>query len=63
MNALKALLCKLFNHRWRRLTIAERKERAEQRGEAITSPQERICRRCGAERVAKKRKAKDKQVA
>ncbi len=50
-----SLICRVRGHRWRRLTKKEREERAAQRGEAITSPQERICRVCGAERIAKRR--------
>ena len=57
------LLCKLprwlgGGHKWRRLTKKEREARIK-RGTADTISSARICRRCGAERIAKPRKAKE----
>ena len=56
---LAKLLCYLppwlgGGHKWRRLTVNERRGQIP----AIADPK-RICRRCGAERVVKTRKAKE----
>ena len=57
---IKEMLCRFLGHKWRRLTVKERKERNAQAVGAnvavgLVLPQVRICNRCGATRVVKPR--------
>ena len=55
---LGKLICRMLGHKWRKLTVKEFLLPAGDIPEPITTPrsQLRICRRCGAERIAKQRK-------
>lgn len=59
LGPFRCWLIRLFGgkHKWRRLTKKERDARIA-RGTADTISAARICRRCGAERIAAKRKTK-----